>query len=123
MKECKPSCFDCIHGKLIPGEAQTYWHPGEQDAVECRHPHFETNWIEATEQMFSNFNEEELPEKCGKFEPILIEKCSCRACNKIMNVPRWSHNIWASTYDEPVPVCSKSCKDAIEVEIKFEEIG
>lgn len=123
MSKCGVSCFDCKFSQFVKGSPQTYWEPGEPDMAECHHPHIDFDSDENI-KMFENNTEDTLPARCGKFEPILIERCSCRACNKVMNVPRWSHNIWATTYDEPVPVCGESCKDAVEVECRMiDEVG
>jgi hypothetical protein len=123
MKESKPSCFDCIHSEFIKGHMYTMYDPGEPDTAECKHPHF-NNWTDEVDEMFGNHTENELPEKCGKFQPKLIERCGCQACKKEMNVPEYSwkhfaHDRWSG---EPIAVCGEDCKAAIEVMQRFEEV-
>lgn len=126
----QPTCFDCIYGKHIEGIPQTQWDPGESDTVECQHQLLSEQWKEKFEKIFEevNYDENELPKKCGLFQPILIKKCSLESCQKEMNVPEYNWKHWANSYEfystdnystRREVVCSKDCKDAIEVMSKL----
>lgn len=113
MKEYKPTCFDCITTKIYRGSAGSYYSPPEPDEAECLNEDVDNKLFEE-----NDYNEDDLPELCGHFNPRMIEKCYC--CSKEMNVPEWSWKIWAGTLYDCVPVCSEECKHNVEGEMQKE---
>lgn len=110
----KPSCFNCIHADIDPGHPGSYWDPPEPAQAYCGHQN-------VSEDLINNHSEDELPEKCGNFQPIMIEKCLL--CDKPMNVPEYQWNIYASCPNsgESIPSCSEECKNAYDVMNKLSE--
>jgi hypothetical protein len=116
------SCFNCKHAAICeedPGcwslpNGDPGW-PGEPAHLE------ECKCLEVPQELFDadDWDEESLPDKCGHYDPIMVEKCV--KCDKPINQPRYSWEWWAAGYDSQ-PVCSKECKDKWEREFA-EQMG
>jgi hypothetical protein len=117
MQERKPTCFDCITTKIYRGTAGDYYSPPEPDEAECLNEDVDDKLFEE-----NDYNEDDLPELCGQFQPKMIKKCGNKDCNKEMNVPEWSWKLWAATMWNNIPVCSKQCKQKVEDEDELEEM-
>ena len=113
MKERKPTCFDCQLAKISKGYPDTRYEPGMPDMVEeCNAIDPDGKLEEIKESV--EYRENLLPELCGQFKPIMINKCEY--CKKEINAPEWSWKIWAMTMYESIPICSEECKKIIEDE-------
>lgn len=112
MSKCEFSCYNCTHVDVIPGHPGTYYDPPEPDEVVCMK-------IDVEDSLFEDDGPEEWAQKCGKFEPVMLEKCPF--CNKEVSIPLYTIKTYVYNHfaDEPVPVCSEQCKTAWDVANKL----
>lgn len=112
MNNLKPNCFECKNATAISnGFAGNRYEPPEPPSVDdCR--------FELPDELF-DFNEEQRAEKCGHFDPVLIDKCS--ECGKVINSPQYNWDYWVTFYDRK-PVCSVKCQQIGQDKVN-KEIG
>lgn len=124
-KQKQPTCFDCIYAVITPGTVGNYLEPPDPAMAECKiileiyNKVFDILYEIAEEK---EWNEDELPKFCGMFKPKLIEKCGNKNCNKEINVPEWSWELWATTMWEYVPVCCEECKQEVEYQDELKQL-
>ena len=118
MLEHKRSCWFCEWAERYPGYPGSMYEPPEPPMAECSNPQLDAEFFDSLETT-SGAWEVAAAEKCGHFEPTMIDKCGY--CGEVMLVEEWSWEIWAMSYDN-VPCCSLSCKYALEDRFKKEVI-
>jgi hypothetical protein len=112
-KELKPSCYHCKLAKIYNGSFGDYDNPPEPSEAECTCESISDNFfdeIDANTHSTDNFYEV-CADKCSHFDPHLVG--TCKHCGKPINAPAYNWPWFGSEYysGEPVPVCSKECKD------------
>ena len=124
----KPTCFECLNAKVYPGCPATRWEPSEPAEAECRLI-FPLYWVqthaedltepeeaEALRRMIELedklwvYHDFELPEHCGRFDPVPVGNCA--ECGAEIDAALWEWGIWVMDMYELVPVCSEACKAA-----------
>jgi len=105
------SCFNCINSAKFKGFPDTRLDPGEPNSTECGCP-------DVGEDLLDNNDEEILPEKCGHYNPVMVdEKCYC---GKEINRPEFEHEYWFNWFDNK-PCCSDKCVKLLKKKYKEEE--
>lgn len=106
MLKRKKTCFNCNNLRKVKGD----YSKGQSDLLDCTSSKVDYKKIDKLHN-----NSRILPEVCGGYDPMLIEKCSY--CDKEINKPIWSWNLWVDEVFDKVPVCSIKCKKKREKEM------
>jgi hypothetical protein len=128
MRECV-SCFSCTNAVIDPGVPEVRYYsdgsgdPGSPAAVEDCTAGVDlgalTDAYDDDPVMESFAFEEFAAMRCGKYSPVLIEKCG--VCGREINRPEISWRLWVvkNLWGDSEPACSPRCVE--EGERMYEE--
>ena len=124
----QPTCFECLNAKIYPGCHATLYEPSEPAEAECRLI-FPLWWMQTYAEELTEpeeaealrrlieledklwmYHDFELPEHCGRFDPVLVENCA--ECGQQIDAALWEWGIWAMDMYEQRPACSEACRQA-----------
>lgn len=116
----KKSCNNCNkHVWYIGGITENFVQ--KPDVHECTDPGvpydlFDKYSIKPEAGFWWTWDPEILAKKCGKYDPIIVEKCE--NCEKEMGIPLVQVEDWADDPHEKIPVCSPECVKELNKEIE-----
>ena len=105
----KQSCFYCKNAIIDGGYSGSYDEPGYAAFVE------DCNCKEVSADLLESIFEQDeaellLPEKCGHYDPHIMEVCG--ECKKPMGIPVHEVEYYVTGMWDAIPCCSKECQDA-----------